>query len=91
MEHYLVQRVGHHSYLGVWLNESLTWDKHTETLTSPASIPLNLLKRLGEFFPPKIKSILYKIYIRPALEYATCVFSSHVTADKEQMLEDSSA
>ena len=29
MERHLVQRVEHYSYLGVWLNESLTWDKHT--------------------------------------------------------------
>ncbi len=41
-----------------------------------------------DIFPPKTKLLLYKTYVRPVLEYATCVFSSHLTAGQEQMLED---
>ncbi len=48
----------------------LTWDKHKETFIRCASIPLNLRTRLGGFFSPKIKLLLYKSYVRPVLESA---------------------
>lgn len=68
--------VSHHRHLGVILQSDLRWTVHTTSLISKSTPLLFILRRLRPTLTPSAMALLYVIYIRPKLEYASNVMSS---------------
>ena len=65
-----LDRVNSYKYLGVIINENLTWTDHIENLRSKVLQRLGLLRRIKYFLPRDIRELLVKSTIIPLLDYA---------------------
>ncbi|XP_064462443.1 uncharacterized protein LOC135373086 [Ornithodoros turicata] len=74
-----VSQLKYHEYLGVWYDEALCWSQHIDYLSAKASKALCILHRCCS---PRIGMrraallYIYKLYIRPVLEFGCVLFSS---------------
>ena len=65
-------------YLGVTIDQHLTWKDHINEICNKANIAKAFLKRNIHQCPTSIKSNCYKSFVRPMLEYAAVVWSPHL-------------
>ena len=73
-------------YLGVTIDNKLTFRQHTELKCNSANKILNLLRRNLYFAPKSVKSKAYTSCVRPILEYANICWAP--TSEKQNnMLE----
>ena len=68
-----LKRVTNHDYLGVTILSDLNWLWHVTKIYNKASRTLALLKRASQ----NVKSIAYKMLVRPKLEYASEVLNPY--------------
>ena len=68
-------RVTNHDYLGVTISSDLNWLRHATTTFNNACRTLGLHKRTSSPCSQNVKSIAYKMLVRPQLEYASEVWS----------------
>ena len=61
-------------YLGVHLDEGLTWNNQCEKIISKAGLKLHLMRRLNKILPKKIMIQIYKTYMMPLLEYGATIW-----------------
>ena len=61
-------------YLGLHLDEGLTWNKHCTKVLGKAGFKLHLMRRLNKLLPREIMIQIYKTYMMPILEYAATVW-----------------
>ena len=69
------------SDLGVLIDNKLSFTSHINRVVAQASVRANLIKKC--FVSKDVSTLIhaYKVYVRPLLEYATCVwFPSHSNA-----------
>ena len=66
-----LKRVANHDYLGVTMSSDLNWLRHEKKYSNKASRILGLLKRTLSPCSQNVKSIAYKMLVRPQLEYAS--------------------
>ena len=73
----MLRRVTNHDYLGVTITSELSWLRHVAKIYNKASRTLRLLKRT--LFPcsQNVKSITYKMLVRPQHEYASEVWNPY--------------
>ena len=71
-------------YLGVTMNQKLTWHKHINNVTAKASRILNLLRRNLRHASKEAKARAYLALVQPQLEYAASVWTPHL---KSQILK----
>ena len=67
-------------YLGVHLDQGLTWNTHCGKIFSKAGLKLHLMRRLQKILPKKTMIQIYKTYMMPILEYAATVWG-YTSAD----------
>ena len=72
-----LKRVTNHDYLGVTISSDLNWLRHVTKISNKASRTLGLLKRTLSPCSQNVKSIAYKMLVRPQLEYASEVWSPY--------------
>ena len=72
-----LKRVTNHDYLGVTISSDLNWLRHVTKIYNKASRTLGLLKRTLSPCSQNVKSIAYKMLVRPQLEYASEVWSPY--------------
>ena len=82
-----IKYVSSHCHLGIWLTESMSWDKQIIEINKKSAKSINLLKRLSYVLDRKTKLFLYKSYIRPLLEYNTCLYDGNLTKGQSDALE----
>ena len=70
----MLKRVTIHDYLGVAISSDLNWLRHVTKISNKASRTLGLLKRTLSPCSQNVKSIAYKMLVRPKLEYASEVW-----------------
>ena len=70
-----LQVVSEAKYLGVVLTNDLSWNRHIESTSMKGMRALSFLRRNLGSCPPKIKERCYNTFVRPILEYASCVWS----------------
>ena len=72
-----LKRVTNHDYLGVTISSDLNWLRNVTKISNKASRTLGLLKRTLSPCSQNVKSIAYKMLVRPQLEYASEVWSPY--------------
>ena len=66
--------VKHFKYLGIELDQGLSWNTHCEKMASKVGLKLHLMRRLNKILPRKTMIQIYKTYLMPILEYAVTVW-----------------
>ena len=61
-------------YLGVTLQQDLSWEPHIRNICAKANQTLGFLRRNLRIGATKVKEASYKAYVRPILEYACTVW-----------------
>ena len=64
----------HFKYLGIVVDESLSWNNHVSYIASRVYPKLKLLNRISSFLSPAILRKIYKITILPILDYGCIVW-----------------
>ena len=72
-----LRRVTIHDYLVVTMSSDLNWLRHVTKISNKASRTLGLLKRTLSPCSQNVKSIAYKMLVRPQLEYVSEVWSPY--------------
>ncbi len=73
----LLQTVSQAAYLGVELDDKLTWTPHKNQDTAKSTITLNFVRRSVRVASQSVKETAYKSLVRPALDYACTVWGSY--------------
>ena len=76
-----IREVHQVKYLGVTINNNLSWSAHTKNISSKANSVLGFLRRNFNRCPTKTKSALYLSLVRPILEYAVTVWAPYHRTD----------
>ena len=69
-----IPRTKQTKYLGVLVDDGLTFKQHVASITGKASSKLGLLRRNVQTSSQEIKAMAYKQMIRPTLEYASAAW-----------------
>jgi hypothetical protein len=64
-------------YLGVTINETLSWNTQSEQVRSKASRTLGLIRRTLGRCSKEVRETAYNTLVRPQLEYATSAWNPH--------------
>jgi len=72
-----IKEVPHAKYLGVTIDQHLTWNKHTRQITTKANNAKNFLQRNLKSFPVNVKAICYQSMVRSILDYASIIWSPY--------------
>jgi ribonuclease P/MRP protein subunit RPP40 len=72
-----VAQAKEYSYIGVLIDDSLSFTYHLNSITAKAFARSNLIFKC--FTSRDVDTLVhaYKVYVRPFLEYASCVWSPH--------------
>ena len=71
-----VQRENYQKHLGLILDSKLTFSHHIKEKTSKVRKGIGLIKYLSSFAPTKTLDQIYKMYIRPHLDYCDVIFDT---------------
>ena len=66
----LIEKVSSFNYLGVMLNENLTWNTHIDKISSKVSKYNGLLNKLKHYLASNVLKTLYESLILPHINYA---------------------
>ena len=72
-----LKRATNHDYLGVTISSDLSWLRHVTNISNKTSRNLGLLKRTLSPCAQSVKSIAYKMLVRPQLVYACEVWNPY--------------
>ena len=72
-----ITQVATHKHLGLLLTSSFSWTAHVDMTTKKSLRMIAILRHLRSthHFPPKLLLRMYRVYIRPLLEYASTTWS----------------
>ena len=65
-----IERVGHFNFLGLTIDEHMSWDAHIQKVSNTIARTLGVLSRLKRYLPSHILRILYNSLVLPHLQYA---------------------
>ena len=74
-----LEQVKHHPYLGVELDDKLSWNDHINNITSKGNRVLNMLQRNMHSCPKTVKEKVYRTLVRPIIEYCSPIWDPHKT------------
>ena len=73
-------------YLGVVINEKLSWNSHIDTITAKANRTASFVHRNLKGCPRKVQTQCFKTVVRPLLEYSSPIWDPH-TQDQTHQVE----
>ncbi len=68
------ERVSLFKYLGVLLDENLSFNAHVEFVVNKASKKLGILRKSREYLDHKTSVLLYKSLVLPHMDYCSLVY-----------------
>ena len=71
-------KVEEHKHLGIVLDSKLTFSAHIKSAISKSRKGIGLLKYLSKYLPRHTLNELYKLYVRPHLDYGDVIY--HIPA-----------
>ena len=72
-------------FLGIILNDSLTWGDHIGHICTKVSHSLNLVQRLLWFIPQSLLLLYFKSCVIPTFDYCDVVWSSCTTVEAKRL------
>jgi hypothetical protein len=66
-----VPRTRKYTWLGMDIDEKLTWDAHIDSICSKVSVGIGAMKRINPFVPPATLQTIYKALIQPYFDYCS--------------------
>ena len=72
-----LKNVSSAKYLGVTINNAVSWDNHISNTCSKANRAQGFLRRNLKISASNIKEKAYKVFVRPLLEYAASVWDPY--------------
>ena len=76
-----VEQVHCFKFLGVLVNDTLTWSDHVNMICNKVTRSLSLLRRLSWFLPQSLLLLYVKSYILPSFDYCDVVWSGCTKAE----------
>ena len=73
--HHHLKRVLEYKYLGVVLDENLSWKSHVKYIISKAGKRIGLLGRVRGDLTTNAANIIYKTFILPVMDYCDSVWA----------------
>ena len=89
-----LEQVEHFKYLGVVINENLTWSDHIDSIQTKVAKRLGILKRIRHLIPRKSREIVFNTLILPILDYGDIVWGdrfNNTLMDHLQVLQNRGA
>ena len=71
-----IERVKEFNFLGIIIDENLTWGAHIQKTANKISRGLGIMSRLKRFLPPNILRLIYNSLILPHLQYGIMIWGS---------------
>ena len=69
-----VKKVDEHKHLGIILDSKLTFSAHIKAVISKTRKGIGMLKYLSSYLPRHTLNELYKLYVRPHLDYGDVIY-----------------
>ena len=73
-------------FLGIYIDESLTWSSHIDYLCSHISKKISLLRNLSKYVPVKVLKMFYQSYILPCIDYGSITWGSASSSHIERLI-----
>ena len=80
-----IQTVDHAKYLGVIIDNHLSWSKHISQITKKALSVKAFLQQNFNSCPIPVKAKLYTTLVRPILEFCCTVWSPYIASDIQRL------
>ena len=74
-----IEQVKMTKFLGIIINENLTWSDHIETVANKCSKNIGIIRKLRKTVPSNVLVTLYYTLIYPYLNYCNIAWASHPT------------
>ena len=81
----VIEQVRTFKFLGVYINDTLTWGDHVDKVISNVSRKINLLRRLSWFLPQSLLVLYLKSYVLPSFDYCDVVWNSCTKKDSDRL------
>ena len=85
LENSIISEVPHTKYLGVTIDQKLSWNEHIQKVTSKANQVNGFLHRNLHQCPVSVKNNCYKMMVCPIVEYASSVLAPHTHTSINQL------
>ena len=69
-----VERSGHQKHFGLILNEKLNFKKHVDGAISKVNKSISVIKKLKHTLPRKSLITIYKVFLRPLIDYGDIIY-----------------
>jgi len=73
----MLEPAGEVKDLGVLIDSSLKFNSHIESIVAKAHLRASLIHKCFVSKHPALLTRAFKVYVRPIVEYASCVWSPH--------------
>ena len=80
-----IQPTTNAKYLGITINNKLSWNTHIQQVCQKANNTLNFIHRNFKSCNQKTKEKLYKSHVRPIVEYASSVWDPHTLENTKKI------
>ena len=80
-----IKEVPYSKYLGVIIDNKLSWNPHIQHITTKATQVNAFLYRNLQQCPTSVKSTCYKSMVRPIVEYASSVWDPHTSLNIQKV------
>ena len=77
-----ISKTEEHKHLGLLLDSKLSFNGHIKSLISRARRGIGMIKYLSNYLPRNTLNDLYKLYVRPHLDYGDVIY--HIPATKSE-------
>ena len=93
LNNYEIMRVKKTKYLGMIVDDSLTWEDHIDYITLKINRGIGIIRRVRQFIPEKSLLLLYQTLIDPYFRYCSTVWGQcgETLKDKLQALQNRAA
>ena len=84
-----IRRVKLVRYLGLWIDDNLTWEVQIDHICSKMARNIGIIKRIRNFIPKESLLTLYRTLVEPYLRYCNIVWGqcNETLLDKLQTLQ----